>query len=88
MESDEMKLIDTKYEGEDIDLEDELAELPLPKKGKSKSNSKTKNKDNKRRTSSVWRFFHTLQKVEKSLLANERSVEGNILLLEHMILEI
>ena len=46
MESDEMKLIDTKYEGEGIDLEDELAELPLPKKGKSKSNSKTKNKDN------------------------------------------
>ena len=48
MESDEMKLIDTKYEGEDIDFEDELIELPPPKKSKSKSksNSKTKNKDN------------------------------------------
>ena len=60
MESDEMKLIDTKYEGEDIDFEDELIELPPPKKSKSKSNSKTKNKDNQRRTSSVWCFFHML----------------------------
>ncbi|KAL0002097.1 hypothetical protein SO802_015878 [Lithocarpus litseifolius] len=61
MESDEMIPIETKYEGEDIDLEDELdevAELPLPKKAKTKSKSKTSNKDNKRRrTSHVWSFF-------------------------------
>ncbi|KAK9995452.1 hypothetical protein SO802_020138 [Lithocarpus litseifolius] len=40
MESDEMIPIETKYEGEDIDLEDELdevAELPPPKKAKTKS---------------------------------------------------
>ena len=57
-----MQLIDTKNEGEDLDLKDkliELAELPLPKKSKSKT--KTNNKDNKRRgISSVWRFFHML----------------------------
>ena len=33
-------------------------------------------------------FICFLQKVKKSLLANERSEEGNILLLEHIILEI
>jgi len=50
MESD----VDSKYEGEDIDFQDEfdeLAELPPPKKAKSKS--KTNNKDYKRRTSSI-----------------------------------
>ncbi|KAK9989117.1 hypothetical protein SO802_029356 [Lithocarpus litseifolius] len=64
MESDEMIPIETKYEGEDIDLEDELdevAELPPPKKAKTKSKSKTSNKDNKRRrTSHVWSFFELL----------------------------
>ena len=52
-----MQLIDTKNEGEDIDLKDkldELAELPPPKKSKTKTN----NKNNKRRrTSSVCHFF-------------------------------
>ena len=55
MESDEMIPIEIKYEGEDIDLEDELdevAELPLPKKAKTKSKNKTNNKDNKRRRTS------------------------------------
>ena len=62
MKNDEMQLIDTKNEGEDINLKDkldELAELPSPKKSKSKT--KTNNKDNKRsRISSVWHFFHML----------------------------
>ena len=61
MESDEMKLIDTKYEGEDIDLEDELdevAKLPPPKKAGTKCKNKTNNKDNKRRrTSTLCLFF-------------------------------
>ena len=55
MESDEMIPIEIKYEGEDIDLEDELdevAELPPPKKAKTKSKNKTNNKDNKRRRTS------------------------------------
>nr|POE95067.1 gdsl esterase/lipase exl3 [Quercus suber] len=62
MEKDEMQCIDTKSEGEDIDLKDkldELAELPQPKKSKSKT--KTNNKNNKRRrTSTVCHFFHML----------------------------
>ena len=52
----EMKLTDTQYEEEDIDLEDELDELtklPQPKETKSKSKSKTNCKDHKRRTSSI-----------------------------------
>ena len=54
-----MQLIDTRYEGEGIDLKVELAELPSPKKSKTKT--KTNNKDNKRRrTSSVWHFFQML----------------------------
>ncbi|KAL4603777.1 hypothetical protein ACB092_10G148000 [Castanea dentata] len=64
MESDEMIPIEIKYEGEDIDLEDELdevAELPPPKKAKTKSKNKTNTKDNKRRrTSYVWSFFELL----------------------------
>ncbi|KAL4643309.1 hypothetical protein ACB092_02G083500 [Castanea dentata] len=64
MESDEMIPIEIKYEGEDIDLEDELnevAEFPPPKKAKTKSKNKTNNKDNKRRrTSYVWSFFELL----------------------------
>ena len=64
MESDEMIPIEIKYEGEDIDLEDELdevAELPPPKKAKTKCKNKTNNKDNKRRrTSYVWSFFELL----------------------------
>ena len=64
MESDEMIHIEIKYEGEDIDLEDELdevAELPPPKKAKTKCKNKTNNKDNKRRrTSYVWSFFELL----------------------------
>ena len=39
MKNDEMQLIGTKNEDEDIDLKDkldELVELPLPKKSKSK----------------------------------------------------
>nr|XP_023923314.1 zinc finger BED domain-containing protein RICESLEEPER 2-like [Quercus suber] len=64
MESDEMIPIEIKYEGEDVDLEDELdevAELPRPKKAKTKSKNKTNNKDNKRRrTSYVWSFFELL----------------------------
>ena len=64
MESDEMIPIEIKYEGEDIDLEDELdevAELPPPKKAKTKSKNKTNNKDKKRRrTSYVWSFFELL----------------------------
>ena len=64
MESDEMIPIEIKYEGEDIDLEDELdevAELPSPKKAKTKSKNKTNHKDNtRRRTSYVWSFFELL----------------------------
>ncbi|KAK4593439.1 hypothetical protein RGQ29_017518 [Quercus rubra] len=64
MESDEMIPIEIKYEGEDIDLEDELdevAELPPPKKAKTKSKNKTNHKDNtRRRTSYVWSFFELL----------------------------
>ena len=64
MESDEMIPIEIKYEGEDIDLEDELdevAELPPPKKAKTKSKNKTNHKDNtRRRTSIVWSFFELL----------------------------
>ncbi|KAL0007854.1 hypothetical protein SO802_009356 [Lithocarpus litseifolius] len=64
MESDEMIPIEIKYEGGDIDLEDELdevAELPLPKKAKTKSKNKKNNKDNKRRrTSYVCSFFELL----------------------------
>ena len=52
------------YEGEEIDLEDELdkvAKLSPPKKAKPKSKNKTNNKDNKRkRTSTVWRIFQML----------------------------
>ena len=85
-----MQLIDTKNEGEDLDLKDklvELAELPLPKKSKSKT--KTNNKDNKRkRTSSVCHFFQMLPKRWRKAYLQIQSVERNILLLEYMVLEI
>ena len=64
MESDEMIPIEIEYEGEDIDLEDELdevAKLPPPKKAGTKCKNKKNNKDNKRRrTSYVWSFFELL----------------------------
>ena len=55
-----MQTIDTKNEGEDIDLKDkldELAELPPPKKSKTKTNN---NNNKRRRTSSVCHFFQML----------------------------
>ena len=69
MERDGMIPIDNEYEGEDLDLEDELdevVELPPPKKVKTKSKNETNNEDKKRRkTSTVWRFFQMLPTKDK-----------------------
>ena len=89
MESDEMIHIEIKYEGEDIDLEDELdevAELPPPKKAKTKCKNKTTKGGGLHMFGVSLSCF--LQKINKSLHVNARSVERNILLSEHMVLEI